>query len=768
MSLDRSQELQRLLSNYFAGPQYRPAHLPDLLEILELREKERADLELALHQLEERGEAIPLEGRGWFSVAREGWVVGTLAIARRGFGFVRPLLEDPQGDVFIPERKLSDGHHGDRVVVKLMKPRRGAPRGARDGRHGRVVSVLERSPRVFLGILRDSHRGYFTVEPLLHESVREVHIDSDQRAGAEDGDRVLARLLEGPTVGGLPPGEVVEVAEAEGSWKGDLQRVSAEFGLPKEFPPEALEEAQALGGGISEQEIARRNDLRDRPFFTIDPADAKDYDDAVMLESVGEDGWRVAVAIADVSHFVSAGSAIDLEAHKRATSVYLPGLTIPMLPERLSSDLCSLRPDEDRLAVVAWLDVDSSGELTGWRVEKAVIRSVRRFQYSEVQQILEGQVKVDDQEPLASTIQDLDSLRRSLCRTRVERGALNLDLEEMQLILDDQGEVIDVRGRSRDAAHNLIEELMLLANEAVARTASEKQFAVLRRIHDTPSADDLDRFSRFCRVLAPWAKADEAQEFQAVVDQVRGTAVEAVINYAILRTLTQACYQGRKSLHFALATDEYCHFTSPIRRYPDLQVHRALDRFLFTEGDTARGGPETGRVSLEELAEHCSLREREAEEAEREMKKLRAISWLSRRVGERFSGIVSSVSDHGFFVRLDGCLIEGMVHVRHLKDDLYLYSDTQFALRGRNKGITFRPGDSIEVVLEGADFLHRHVDLRYLHHRQGPEGAVADGDGVKPRVEGAKPRKRKKAKAHSGGKKPRSGRKGSRRSGRRG
>jgi len=757
---DRSYELEKQLRTFFSGRDYRPVQIPELLEVIGAKEKERSDLEAILDRLEEQGVVVPLEGRGWFSTKGEGWAVGTLTIARGGFGFVRSLVEDPLGDVFVPERKISDGHHGDRVVVKLMKPRSGAPRSAREGRHGRIVTVLQRSPRVFLGILRDGHGNFSTVEPLLHESVREVHISTDQRAGAVDGDRVLAQLLEGPTVGGLPPGRVIEVAEEEGSWKGDLQRVAAEHGLPRNFSEAAQEQAVAFSREISEKEISRRSDLRDLPFFTIDPADAKDFDDAVMLEGKGDGSWRVAVAIADVSHFVAEGSEIDLEAHRRGTSVYLPGLTIPMLPERLSCDLCSLRPGEDRLAMVVWMDIDEAGELTSWKVEKAVIRSVRRFQYSEVQAILDGEGEVAEEDPLASTLDGLNELRDRLRRMRIRRGSLDLDLEEMQLILDDHGEVLDVRGRSRDVAHNLIEELMLIANEAVARTASEASIAVLRRIHDQPATEDIDRFIRFCRVIAPWAQVGGVDHLQGVVEAVKGSPVEAVINYALLRTLTQARYQVGRSLHFALATDEYCHFTSPIRRYPDLQVHRALDRFLFADARDLPESMEVRSASLQELAEHCSTKEREAEDAEREMKKLRAISWLCQRVGERFTGLISSVSDHGFFVRLDGCLIEGMVHVRSLRDDLYIHNEEQFALRGRNKGRTFRLGDPVEVLLEGADSLHRHIDLRYLHHRQGGEAPLGGGSGPLRRVLQKKPRKKVSTSAGSPGKRSKGRRRG--------
>lgn len=759
---ERHDELFRGARAYFRGPGYASATARELGETLGVKERELPAFSEILHELEEDGTAIHLEGRGWFSPRKEGWVAGTLVVNRRGFGFLRPVDEDPLGDIFVPASKLKDAHHGDMVLIRVKKKGGGGPRGGGDGREGRVIDVLRRNPRIILGRFFADPKGGGVVEPLRHESVREIHIEAGLERGAVNGERVLTRLREGPSIGGLPPGEVVEVALPEGTGRADLQIVAAEFDLQPEFPVEVEEAAAALPDGITDEEIARRSDRRDIAFFTIDPSDAKDHDDAIAVELRDGGGWHLGVAIADVSHFVAKNGEIDREAYRRATSVYLPGLTVPMLPERLSNDLCSLRPDVDRFAVVAWIDFDPEGNVLDARLEKAVIRSRRKFSYSEVQELLDGAPPTADEEPYVPTLRHLEALRAALHRHRIERGALDLDLQEMRLRLDDDGEVLDVEARSRTRATHIVEECMLAANEAVARIASARGLAILRRTHDEPPEEDIVRFSKLCRVLAPGVRVDGPRDFQALVDSLGDDPAAPVVQLALLRTLTRAEYRASKGLHFALATDEYCHFTSPIRRYPDLQVHRALDDGLFGRRSRVMSEEAEARLaSLETQAEHCSSLERNAEEAEREMSKLRAISWLVHRTGEQFTGVISTVRDNGFFVRLDETLIEGMVHVSTLTDDLYVYSDTHYALRGRHGGRIFRLGDAIEVRLEKADPLHRTIDLRYLQHLT-PEG------GTKGRTAGGRPSgaagkrggnpKKGRPRGRSGGGKSRKGR----------
>ena len=728
MNPDREDELKRGVRAYFTGKGYASTSARDLAETLSVTEREFPAFTELLYEFEEAGIAVHLEGRGWFAPRREGWLAGILVVNRRGFGFVRPADEDPKGDVFIPANKLKDGHHGDLVLVKLRaKPRGGGGRpkarggDGSPGREGSILYVLRRSRRIILGQFWSDARGGGVVEPLRHESVREIHIAAGLEKDAENGDRVLVRLRDGASIGGLPPGEVTEVALPEGTWKADLQIVCAEFGLPQEFPAEVEEAAAALPGMISDAEIARRTDLRDVPFFTIDPSDAKDHDDAIALEDHGDDGFLLGVGIADVSAFVRANDVIDKEAYNRATSVYLPGLTLPMLPERLSNDLCSLKPEVDRLAKVVWISFDRDGKVLSARAENAVIRSHRKFSYSEAQELLDGAPPDPDEAPYVPTLLALDRLRAALHARRLARGSLDLDLPEMRLRLDDEGEVVDLEPKVRDRSHHIVEECMLAANEAVARIATERSIAIIRRSHDEPPEEDVTKFLKLCRLIVPGVRINGTEDFPKLVEKLGKDPAAPIVQLALLRTLTRAEYTPEKSLHFALATDEYCHFTSPIRRFPDLQVHRALDDALFGSRRVLSAETEAKLASLGAQASHASERERTAENAEREMSKMRAISFLRLRIGERFTGVIAAVREHGFFVRLDEFLLEGMVHISNLRDDFYVFNETHFALRGRNTGKSFGLGDAVEVKLHDADPLHRTIDLRYLHHL-APEG----------------------------------------------
>jgi len=725
---DREREWKGAARRFFTGTEYAPATARQLAEALSVPSRELPAFTDLLHELEDEGIAVHLDGRGWFAPRREGWLAGTLIVNRRGFGFVRPADEDPEGDIFIPASRLADAHHGDLVLVEpRIRPRQGRPRPEGPGREGRVLHVLRRSPRVIVGRFWAEQRGGGVIEPLRHESVREIHVEPGLERGAVDGERVLARLRDGPSVGGLPPGEVVAVAFEEGTWRGDLQLVAAEYGLEREFPAEVESAAAAIPAGLGPEELARRADRRELPLVTIDPSDAKDHDDAVAIEELPGGAFRLAVAIADVSHYVRSNDPVDKEAYRRATSVYLPGLTVPMLPERLSTDLCSLRPDEDRLAKIAWIDFEPDGRVRSARVEKAVIRSHRRFSYSEVQELLDGAPPAPEDERFLPALGAMDRLRALLHARRLARGALDLELEEMRLRLDEEGEVLGIEARGRDRSHHLIEEFMLAANEAVARIASERGIAILRRVHDEPADEDVQKFLKLCRVIVPGVRVESARDLPRLAEALRGESAAPVVQYALLRTLTRAEYSAEKALHFALATDEYCHFTSPIRRYPDLQVHRALDDALFGGRRTLPEAAEARLAGLGAQAEHASSMERNAEEAEREMSKLRAISWLRLRIGERFAGVISAVRDNGFYVRLDDFLIDGFVHIRTLRDDLYVFSESQFSLRGRNAGRILQLGDPVEVRLAAADPLHRSIDLRYLQHLY-PAGERGTGE----------------------------------------
>ncbi len=667
-------------------------------------------------QLEEQGVAVHLEGRGWFSPKHEGWIVGRLTINRKGFGFVRPVVEDDRGDIFISRSKLKDAHDRDLVLVKGRKPKRRAgphSKGQKgpELREGRVLHVLRRSPRLVVGRYYSAGDAG-VVEPIRHDSTREIHIPAGRNQDAADRDRVMVRISEEPAVNGLPSGDVVLVLGEEQTYREDLQLILAEYDLPTEFPAEVQREVEQLPKDVGPAEIKGRVDRRDVIVVTIDPEDARDFDDAITVARTSDGGYRLGVFIADVAAYVAPGSAIDREAYRRATSVYLPGQVVPMLPERLSNDLCSLRPNVDRLARAVWMQVASDGTLGEIELERTVIRSDRRFTYADVQSLIDGDEIPDLDPDLEVVLRDLAALRGLLRDRRHREGSLNLELESQRVILGEDGEVDEIVIESGDESHQLVEECMLIANEAVARVATKREFAILRRVHPEPSEEDVDSFIAFCQTVVPNFTVSGVDDFQRLIEFVRGQPASPVVNFALLRTLTQASYSPDRALHFALAKEEYCHFTSPIRRYPDLQVHRALDAAVFGEKMPKAWFAQLD--SLEEVAAHCSQRERAAEDAEREMTKLRVISWLRDRVGERFKGTIAAVLEFGFFVRLNDTLAEGMVHVRSLDHDFYEFSERDRTLRGKRSGHRFALGDQVEVELVRADPIARQVDMTWI------------------------------------------------------
>ncbi len=667
-----------------------------------------------LLESQRQGSLLLVPGEGWDLPHRTPLRVGVLRVGRKGSGFVRVPFEDE--DVFVRARSRQDAVSGDRVLVQLTTKGTGERL-----REGRVAGVVDRGRKLIRGAFRQLRKGG-VVTPKDGSLDSDVYVPAGSERGVRDGDHVLVRLTDG-SWRGRPRGEVAVGLQREGSLKTDLEVITAEFELPGPPPESAEDEARSFPDIQNGDSWPDREDVRGLVTFTIDPQDAKDFDDAISLERLPRGAVRLGVHIADVSHYVRPGSPLDQAAAARSTSIYLPGRVITMLPEKLANGLCSLRPREDRLAKSVFMTFSADAKLEKVEILRTVIHSRRRFTYEEVEAVLDKLEGKDagphpptelpeDHAEYSETMEVMARLRDGLRRARQKRGALRLNIPRLKLELDSRGEVTGLGQASSDAAHELIEEFMLAANEAVARYLVEHRLPLVGRVHPAPNEEKLEAFRDLVKATGFRLRgASRSQDLQALVDDVVGSPLATAIQVGLLKTMGHAEYIPGSGLHFALATNHYCHFTSPIRRYPDLLVHQILDDHLMGRMGKAKKQWDT---RLPVLAEQSSQLERRAEDAERAMIQLRLVRYLEPMLGQELDGWVISVHSFGFFVRAEDLLLEGLVHVATLGDDFYDFDEEKFALRGRRHGRAFRLGDRVRVVLSGLDPQAREISFQLV------------------------------------------------------
>jgi ribonuclease R len=630
---------------------------------------------------------------------RGGLVVGTISLTRRGYGFV----DAPEGDIFVSARDTAGAMHGDTVAVR-PQARRG-----REGRRGAVVRVLERRTTAVVGRF-ERHGAVGIVVPADPRVRTEVFVGAREAAGVRSGDIVVARITSYPSRHQAAQGFVEEVLGREGDPGIEIEIIIREHGLATEFPDAVLTEASAIEQGIEKAERTGREDLRGVFTFTIDPVDARDFDDAISIEHA--DGRvRLGVHIADVSHYVGWGSEIDEEARRRTTSVYLVDRVLPMLPEELSNGICSLNPSEDRLAISVIMDLSPDAVVEGYRLVPSIIRSDRRCNYDEVDAWLSGDEPFPD-ERIRKAILDFARIARAISARRVARGGLDFETVEPKVVLAADGTPLHVVLRQRTPATNMIEEAMIRANEVVAEHMKRVGAPMVYRIHEDPDPEALDQIGVILKEFDYPIKAVHGAKpstFQKIIEFAHGRPEKFLINSLLLRAMERAHYVDYAAPHFGLASEAYCHFTSPIRRYPDLMVHRLLryqlEGTLDTAPDAIAMAPE-----LEWISEHSSFMEREAEMAEDDSVRFKICQLMADKIGEVFPGLVTGVQTFGLFVQLENTA-EGLVHVERMTDDYYRLDQERFMLTGEERGRTYRLGQKLQVRIIDVSPAESRIDM---------------------------------------------------------
>jgi ribonuclease R len=710
-----SRSPDELVLEYLARSK-RPLKLKEIARGLDIGDAGYPALKQTMAQLIEGGRVYRIKSQRYALPEQINLVVGTLDSTRRGAGFVVPeKKKEGEADMFVPPHKLGGAVHGDRVVARV-EGRRG-----RDNPEGRIIQVLERARTQVVGTLQRGKRFGFVVPDNTRLGF-DVYVAEEDLKHAKEGQKVVVSIEDWGDGSKSPEGRVVEVLGDPDAPGVDILSIIKSHELDHEFPEDVEESARKLKADFH-AEAKRRLDLRDKVVFTIDPHDAKDFDDALSIERLDENLYEIGIHIADVSHYVEEGGPIDVEALDRGTSVYLVDRVIPMLPEHLSNDLCSLRPDEDRLAYSVILTVDAEANVRKSDFRETVIRSRFRLTYQEAQDLLESRPPRDELKAVLWQLQTLRRLAKMLRQRRAVRGSLDFDLPEARVELDEEGFPIDIKEAVRLDSMRLIEEFMLLANETVAHHASRLNVPFVYRVHDRPAPEKIDQIRDFVAALGyslprPKKGKVDPRVFAEIIEQARGKREEELLNTVILRSMKQARYQVENIGHFGLAASHYTHFTSPIRRYPDLQVHRTLKK--LQAGERWKEGREEQLAYLERIAGHSSVEERNAAEAERDSIDLKKVEFMERHLGDEFDGKISGVTSFGLFVRLDLYFVEGLVHAHVLSDDYYEFHEDKYALIGRNTGRRFRLADPVRVRVESVDKDKRQIDFALIEKREEP------------------------------------------------
>ncbi|MBI2609399.1 MAG: ribonuclease R [Deltaproteobacteria bacterium] len=712
----RYQDILKLLQS----PHYKPCSFSELASYLRIPRKSKRQLRKLLKDLENQGKITINKNKCYERAREDNFTTGTISKHARGFAF---LLPDDQKieDIFIKPSDLKDAMSGDKVAVSVRQFQRKGGKSLR----GQVIKIIERAHKIASGVL--TQKGYeYLVQTGFGENFR---ISKKNLGMAQVKDLVKIEVIVFPRVHQIGEAKVIQVLGPQGHPQAETESIIANHKLYTEFHPHTLHEVQSLPEKIDEKDLERRKDLRELPFVTIDGEDARDFDDAVYVQKK-DMGFKLFVSIADVAHYVKNGSPTDKDAYLRGCSTYFPDKVLPMLPEKLSNNLCSLRPGEDRLTLTCEMDFLNDGTRSRYKIYESVIRSQARLTYTEIQSLFEQTTVIAsdtkqshrDSDEITTVVtlprddnpsfKNAYELFKILKDQKTKRGALDFDLPEPYVIVDETGKTTDIKKRARYESHMLIEEFMIAANEAVACELIQKNIPALFRTHEKPDKEKTHALRILLHNLGYQGllTGESVQEFSRVLDEISGKPEEHFINFVLLRSMKQACYTPDNPKHFALASPYYTHFTSPIRRYPDLIVHRHLK---YLNKNTPLADKELHQIKkiLVEKGRHLSERERISQEAEREVVLYKQVLFMKDKEGEEFHGRISGVKEFGIFVELGEYFVEGLIPIGALTDDYYQFSESEFLLRGMKFNKEYKLGNPLKVRIQSVNVAKREIDL---------------------------------------------------------
>lgn len=706
-------ERKKRIKEFIESEDYTPLKRGEMRVILQVPKDESGDFDTIINSLISEGEVFETKKGKLVTTKSINLKTAVFMANAKGFGFAR-LEDSNDNDIYIPPESTLNAMNKDKILVRITVPSYNGKRAS-----GEVVKILSPAKEGVVGTF-DEGRGFgFVICD--DKKINDIFIPKGSTKGAVTGSKVVVNITKRPSPNKCAEGEVIEILGHKDDPGVDILSIIRQFDLPVDYPEDVYEQTEDMPEDITEAEIEGREDLRNIQTVTIDGDDSKDFDDAVSLDILENGNFLLGVHIADVSHYVTEGSPLDKEAYKRGTSVYLVDRVIPMIPHRLSNGICSLNPDTDRLTLSCIMEIDREGTVVNHKIVESVIHSNCRMTYTKVNNVIENNDpdQIKEYEEFVPMLRDMDKLRKILNNRRKLRGAVNFDFPEPKIILDSEGKVLDIKPYERNSATNLIEEFMLVCNETIAEDYYWQGIPFVFRNHDQPDEEKIEGLKKLISAFGYRIKGKgeiHPMEIQKLIEKVKDTPQEHIISRMVLRSMKQAKYQAENIGHFGLAAKFYCHFTSPIRRYPDLQIHRIIKEVI--EGKLTENRIKHYDSMLSEIAYHCSTTERTSDDAERETDRLKMAQYMQEHIGEEYNGLISGVTSWGIYVELENT-VEGMVPLNEIDDDFYEYEEENLRVVGRRTGKIYMLGDEVRVRVIRTDIQARTIDFMFVEKEEG-------------------------------------------------